>query len=757
MNRGKYIVLEGPSGSGKTEQLIILAKKLEAAGFAVKIFTDPDINNDLMSRTIYQNLNNPDYPINAKSRLFLNNAARSQTIEKIYKSLYDGIYCLSDRNYLSTIVEYFYHKKIVDNYSELTSIINLSNHHLEPDLTLVFDAPSQQLSESIDKESDNQNVIDEIRTGYLIEAKKRNIDVIYSVDSSDEIASIVWEKTRICLAQRKDEATNPTSISEILKSHDPVLVTEPITDNQEYLETIDGIKRITENGKRYLESIVTSTEDNVYAFKDTMNPVTIAAAMARLSRRSDDMRITILDEFSNNSGTDTKLLKRVISEYGDDSVQQLSGHHLVVENASNLLTKKIEWGRLAAYLEQSTRYIYYDKKDTKGNYRYFIPKELNPKSKLNYKKQLNSIYKNYSAMSKILNKYISDTSTVPLKERDAAWRTAVKAQVCDVLRNVLPVAAQSTVGIFASAQAIENLIMRLKSDELSEVRITGDKILKNIREVAPVFYERADDPKRGGANIAYRVDSRIDLDNVISKILPKVHSTDLNSVNLIDYYPKNEIDLVPYIVFNQSTLSLGEIKHEVSKWSYKNKEKILDKYMGKRLNRRHKPGRALEMARYTWEIICDYGIFRDLQRHRIVENLVWQDLSPRYGYEIPELIDKAGLIDQYEQCFDISLKLYSDLIRDGHLKEAQYAVLMGHKIRWQVSYNAREAFHIHELRTSPQGHPGYRKLVLEMHDKLSEVHPIIGKSMIFVNTNENPELTRLAAERYKQLKKEKLI
>ena len=103
-------------------------------------------------------------------------------------------------------------------------------------------------------------------------------------------------------------------------------------------------------------------------------------------------------------------------------------------------------------------------------------------------------------------------------------------------------------------------------------------------------------------------------------------------------------------------------------------------------------------------------------------------------------------------CFDISLSLFSKMQKAGYDLEAQYATLLGHKMRWKVTYNAREAMHLHELRTSPQGHPGYRKLVKQMHDKLAEVHPLIAESMKFVNKDEDPELTRLAAERYTQFK-----
>ncbi|HUC95525.1 MAG TPA: FAD-dependent thymidylate synthase, partial [Candidatus Saccharimonadia bacterium] len=361
-----------------------------------------------------------------------------------------------------------------------------------------------------------------------------------------------------------------------------------------------------------------------------------------------------------------------------------------------------------------------------------------------------------SKMSPILSKYIEKQSQTPKKERNAAFRSAVKAQVCDVLRHVLPVATKSTVGIYGSAQAIENLIMNLSSDNLKESQLVGSKILENIRKVAPIFYERADIPERGGATIAYKFDTREDLKKITNKYLKESYSNDLSSVHLVDYTPKNEFELIPYMLYEQSSLSISELKTEIANWSYEKKQKVFEAYMGKRLNRRHRPGRAIENAVYSWDIICDYGIFRDLQRHRMVNDLVWQDLSPRYGYDIPELIEKTNLSDDFVKCFDLSMELYSLLQSEGYNDQAQYATLLGHKMRWHISYNAREAFHIHELRTSPQGHPEYRKLVLEMHQKLAEVHPLLAEAMIFVNKAEDPELTRLAAERYSQIKLSRL-
>jgi hypothetical protein len=206
------------------------------------------------------------------------------------------------------------------------------------------------------------------------------------------------------------------------------------------------------------------------------------------------------------------------------------------------------------------------------------------------------------------------------------------------------------------------------------------------------------------------------------------------------------------MLYEHSTMSLREIQNAVESWTYDEKAEVFGAYMGERLNRRHKPGRALEKAHYSWDLVCDYGIFRDLQRHRLVDDLTWQDLTPRYGYDVPELVDRAGLIEQFQHCFDMSLKLHSILVSTGYEKEAQYATLLGHKMRWKITYNARQAFHFHELRTTPHGHPGYRKLVREMHEVLASKHPLLGAAMKFVNQDEDPELTRLAAERYTQFK-----
>jgi dTMP kinase len=776
MNKGKYIVIEGVEGAGKTTQLHELARRLQAAGLPVRTLREPDSQSDLTARAIRHLTQDPRYPMNTRAEVLLYNAARAQSLQVIRESVEHGVICLVDRNYLTTLAIQYYGRGDVPDYETINSIINFAIDGIEPDLCIVLDAPVNVLRERLQGRSHGERFdnlsdafLERVRAGYLWEAKQRDLPVIFSTDAAEVVADNIWQLVSKELAIRgtsKAAATaEPASVRQIIEQKtlgEPVKTTSaaaPVEESRPetfVTKAADGNFTMTDAGRAYLEEAVTDVDGDTYAFTSKLSPVTIAAAMARLSRRADDMRITILDEFAGKVDKDAQLLKRVITAYGDDSVQQLGGLHVVVENASNLLTKKLEWGRLAAYLEQSTRYIYFDRKDTKGKYRYYTPDYLKASVKQQYEAALDTIFDTYSDMVRRLTEYVRSTSTTPEAERDGAWKGATRAQACDAVRAVLPVATTSTVGIFASGQALESLIMHLQSDELPEAQVTGDDLLKQGRKIIPMFLERADKPERGGAMVAYRANTYQAVKQLAKEYLPETHATPSEDVTLVDFWPKNEQLLVPDMLYEHSNLSLEELQAEISDWPYEQKLAVFKAYFGERLNRRHRPGRALEKAHYSWDLVCDYGIFRDLQRHRMVDDMNWQLLTPRYGYEIPTLVEEAGLTEQFETCFDISLNLYSLLQKAGYPLEAQYATLLGHKMRWKVTYNAREAFHLHELRTSPQGHPGYRKLVLQMHEKLAEVHPLLAEAMKFVNTDEDPELARLAAERYTQFKLQQL-
>ena len=765
MQKGKYIVLEGPGGTGKSSQILELSKRFQAAKLPFRIFREPDSQSDLTARAIRQLTQDPHYPMNTRTETLLYNAARSQSLQVIKTSIEEGINCIVDRSFLTTLAIQYYGRGDVDDYQKINQIIDFAVDGMYPDLCIVLDAPTKTLKERLNERDGGERFdhldlafLERVRSGYLWEAEQRKYPVVFTINTIEDVANEIWNLVAKTLAIRDTKNENisePTSIKEIIKEKKEELTEQ--SNEGELLTKIDGKIKITQEGKAFLDNILTDSSGDVYVFNDKISPITVAAAMARLSRRFDDLRVTLLDEFAGKMGKDNSLLRRIITAYGDDSVQQLAGIHLVVENASNLLTKKLEWGRLAAYLEQSTRYIFYDEKDENGNYRYIVPESLNGDLKAKYISFMDKIFDNYSVIVKKLTDHVRNNSKVPDEERDIAWKGATKAQACDAARYLLPVATLSTVGIYISGQSLESLIYHLWSDELPEANIKGDQILKEARKVIPMFLERADKPERGGAFVAYRAENMKNIKKLAKELLPETFSAgEYKEVTLNNYFPKNEIDLAADMLYSESDRSLEEIKNIVDELPYDKKIKIFNTYIGERLNRRHRPGRALEKAYYSYDIVCDFGIFRDLQRHRMVSDLDWQTLSPRFGYSVPELIEEAGLVDLFEDCFVLSLSLYSEMLADGKETEAQYATLMGHRMRWKITYNAREAMHFHELRTAPQGHPEYRRIVKIMHDELAKVHPILAESMKFVNKDEDPELTRLAAERYTQFKLKKL-
>lgn len=775
--KGTFIVIEGTDGSGKGTQFDLLGRRLAEAGYNVVQFDFPQYSQDssyFVKEYLNGNYGSADEVGPYTGSLFFS-LDRYAAKEKIKKALAEGKIVLCNRFTGSNMAHQgtkFLNAEERRGY--FIWLDNLEFHMLgipRPDKSIVLRVPAEIAQTLVDKKekrsyTDKKRDIHEADLSHmqrsvmvyddlcsLFPKDFTRIDCVRSGEllSIPKIHDLIWESIHPLLPTAKANVGSIVNVSAA-----EAVVTDDTSSEPFVEKTIDGIFVMTKAGEEYLSDAVTTTKGNVYAFTDKLSPITIAAAMARLSRRADDMRITILDEFAAAAGKDEKLLQRVITAYGDDSVQQLVGQHVVVENASNLLTKKLEWGRLASYLEQSTRYIYFDQRDAEGKYRYYIPTSLDKKTKATYVAFMDALFDKYSDMVRKLTDYVRANDKTPAAERDVAWQGATRAQACDAIRTVLPVATKSTVGIFASGQALESLIMHLLADELPEARETGKLLLEEARKVVGTFLERADKPERGGAMVAYKANTYKQTKKLAHKLLPVSHTIEQQPVTLTDYWPKNELDICADILYEHSDMPLRAIRAHVDSLTIKQKEKILTTYFGERLNRRHKPGRALEKVHYSWDLVCDYGIFRDLQRHRMVDDMEWQFLTPRYGYEIPQLVDDAGLTDDFEKCFEISLELYSVMQKAGYEVEAQYATLLGHKMRWKATFNARESFHLHELRTTPHGHPGYRKLVLQMHEKLSETHPLIAGGMKFVNSDEDPELTRLAAERYTQYKLQQL-
>lgn len=517
---------------------------------------------------------------------------------------------------------------------------------------------------------------------------------------------------------------------------------------------------LSSDDRRRVAPYVTSTDDPVFALRNL--PETVKGALfARYSRSPRSLRRLLLDEFLPGGGDPAaspagegpgaaraeELYGRVLADYGDDSVAQLGGAHVAVEGASNVLTKVLQWGRLASYLEQSTRYIAYTDRPG-GHWRYHRPPHIlaDPVAGPAYTGTLDRAFETYGALVPDLvahwDRIVPDGGDAP-----AARARAVRARALDSLRGLLPAATTSNMGIFASGQAYESLIIRLRAHPLPEARECGDRILAALRQVIPAFLTRVDRPDRGERMGRHANAARERTEELAALLLDGGRDPGRAgaTVTLVDHDPDGEERVVAHALWPSSGLPLAEVRAAVRRMPGADRARVLDAYAGDRADRRERPGRALEATAYTFEVVCDYGAYRDLQRHRLL-TLQAQPLTPHLGWAMPDEVADAGGADAYARVMRESAELHG-LLAAAHPHEAAYAVSLAHRIRFTMTMNAREAMHLIELRSQPQGHPAYREVAHRMHQLIAEGagHRAIAGMMRFVDLTD-PAAGRLAAE-----------
>jgi len=507
-----------------------------------------------------------------------------------------------------------------------------------------------------------------------------------------------------------------------------------------------------------------------------MPDVVKGALFARYSRSPKSLRRLYLDEFheelagTGNSAVTAdagaaagvqhaeELYERVLVEYGDDSVAQLVGVHVAVEDASNVLTKVLEWGRLLAYLEQSTRYIPYNQQQD-GRWRYHVPAELAASPlRERYVATLDRAFATYARWFEPAEAYLRERFPRGEGDTKTAHRLSIRAKACDILRGLLPAATTANVGIFGSAQAFEALLLRLQQHPLAEARETGARMLAELRAVVPVFMRRVDRDDRGGAWSRYLRETAERTAAEAQRVLAAdAQGVTAPGVVLTDFDPDGEAKVIAAALYPHATLDDASLLDAVRRMTGEERERVLRACIGERANRRHKPGRALERTSYRFDVVTDYGAFRDLQRHRML-TIDWQPLSPRLGYDVPPEIDDLGAGDEWRAVMDECASLYEAIRGAGLPLVAPYAVPMAYRIRFYMQMNAREAMHLIELRTSPQGHPSYRWVCQQMWRRIDEDagHHAIAAAMRFVDMADGPGLERLEAERRKAARVEAL-
>ncbi|MGH9216652.1 MAG: FAD-dependent thymidylate synthase, partial [Acidimicrobiales bacterium] len=334
-------------------------------------------------------------------------------------------------------------------------------------------------------------------------------------------------------------------------------------------------------------------------------------------------------------------------------------------------------------------------------------------------------------------------------DSDFIYRQALKAKALDAVRGVLPAASLSNVGIYGTGQAYEALLLRMRAHPLPEARSYADLMLTELRKVIPSFLKRVDLTDRGVAASTYMARGRIHMEEVAARLFPDEAGGggEGPSVRLVDFDPDAEVKLVASMLYPYTQLADADIEARVRAMSVDERLGVVRAYVGERTNRRHRPGRAFERPSYRFDILADYGAFRDLQRHRLL-TIEWQPLSPRHGYTRPEAVDRAGLAPTFDEAMERSAALH-DALADPFPLHAPYAVSLAYRIRFVMEMNAREAMHLIELRTTPQGHPAYRVVAQEMHRLIAERagHRMVAEAMRFADHSPEPDLERLASER----------
>ena len=481
------------------------------------------------------------------------------------------------------------------------------------------------------------------------------------------------------------------------------------------------------------------------------------ALFARYSRSAKSLRRLFLDEFlepaarpavagSVGTARADQLYERVLSEYGDDSVAQLGGVHLACEGASNVLTKVLEWGRLMAYLEQSTRYVPYADRPG-GRFRYHVPAELDGLPlRERYVEVMDRAFETYAGWIDPMREYWTRRFPRPEGESDAAYRMTIRAKALDSLRGLLPAATRSNVGIFGTAQGYEALLLRMRAHPLREVRDYAALMLVELRKVIPAFLKRLERPERGGVWSRYLEETREATRAVAARLLEGVEPEPRPEVTLTDFDPDGEVKVVAAALYAASSLPDDQLLALARKLDEAGRREVLAAYVGRRENRRHKPGRAFERTVYRFDVLADYGAFRDLQRHRLL-TLEWQPLTTRHGHVTPDELAEAGALADWTRVMEDSAALH-DALAVAAPAAAPYAVAMAYRVRFYMELNAREAMHMIELRTAPQGHPAYRRICQAMHRLIAEQagHRALALAMRHVD-HSGAEGGRMDAER----------
>lgn len=522
----------------------------------------------------------------------------------------------------------------------------------------------------------------------------------------------------------------------------------------------------SESEEKILLDHFSNADDSVFAIT-TPQQVDRGALMSRYSRTDKSMRRIFLDEFLVNKNRGEEFYNKVLVEYGDDSVAELGIAQIAIEGISNIAVKKIEDRRIGmSYLEKSSRYVAWDKK-INNQYKFYRDGVImSSKFADKYLESCNLDFEVYSKNIQPMINYIREKEPIEnFKFRDSAsgkevafaklendsdtksatfiYNASTKAKALDILRGLLPASTLTNVGVTGNGRAFEYLLTILFGSNLDEERTLAKKIKHELDTTIKSFVRRSDD-KYGVAMQEYLKK----MQKTGMSLAKKVHARPGGPiVRLVESESEGSaIDkIVAASMYEQSQgATLGSILSTVKKMSRPEKVKIIDTFARLRQNRRHRLPRSFEMTQYTFDIVGNFGMFRDLHRHRVL-TLERQLLTTDHGYVTPKEIAETGMEKEYSECMCFSRQVF-DSMRSKHPEQAQYVVNFAYNYPFFMRLNLREAAHLIELRTIPQGHMDYRQVAQKMFLAIKKAQPNLSRAIKFADLN-TYDLERFESEK----------
>lgn len=480
-----------------------------------------------------------------------------------------------------------------------------------------------------------------------------------------------------------------------------------------------------------LENHVSNVDSDVYVIKN-LPPEVIAVLFAYVSRsplsfrenllkliKSKDLDIGELVRVYSDKGVEygeakekaKKFHEKWVVGYGHSSVAEHAVASVALENVSILATKAIEDTRLASFTEKSTRYQIFDHE------KYYRPANVvsSELAKV-YKKTCEMLFGSYLEIMPKMIGYFRKKHPKPKGMDEKIYENVTKARACDVARYVLPAATLTNLGMTVNARSLEHMIRKLLSHPLPEMKEIGKNVKKEVVKIIPTLVKYADfNP--------YIQETGRAMEGLCEGLEIKEKAKN-KPVTLVGYDKDAENRLVSSIIYRYSHRPYESIMKNVSKMNGEEKQRVFDEYL-KRMGVHDIPMRELEHVYYTFDILIDYGAFRDIQRHRICTQTN-QELTTANGYEIPKEIVKIGFGNKFKQAMDSASSAF-EKIREKSPKEAQYVVPLAFRKRTLFTWNLRELYHFIKLRSGKEGHISYRKIAWDIYNEVKKVHPLLAK------------------------------